>query len=123
MINTLHLWAHTRTMWAIGVITVAAVVFLASSAVAFAALDYVETDEECSAGQEIWAFVDTGPALSEAWTTLDNQTTHGWDGGYCPDESCRWLYGSGNPSSQRSIVQLNAWSQHSVFISGFQCLD
>lgn len=106
---------------AVGVIAAS----LMTGTVAFAALDYVETDEECSNGQELWSFIDTGLGTFDGWVTLDNYQTHGWAGGVCDEDdgSCSWLYRSGDTPSNRSVIAHAAWSENSVFIAGFQCVS
>ena len=90
----------------------------------FAATDSVETDDECSAGQDLMSFIESGSGTIDAWTQLDDGSDHGWNGGVCSDEDgCHWLYRSGYPSSSRSIDSHSTWSPTEVFISLFQCFD
>ena len=98
---------------------------LITGTVVFAAVDYVETGEECSAGQDLSSFITSGSGAIDAWTILDNGSTHGWMGDVCSDEdgTCYWFYSSGNPSSSRSVISHSTWSPTSVFITFFQCYD
>ena len=97
---------------------------LVTGMIAFADTDYVDTRDECSAGQELMSFIDSGTGAMDAWTLLDNSAEHGWAGGVCPDEDgCHWVYISGYPSASRSINSHSTWSPTEVFISLFQCFD